>query len=97
MPATLEAVRPVTMAEIREALAGPQGTGHFHHITFMVACAYSVLGDVDRAHELMERTAREGFPCFTLFEVEPSLERWRASAKGREFLANLRNEWEAAP
>jgi DNA-binding PadR family transcriptional regulator len=32
-----------------------------------------------------------------LFEVEPSLERWRATPKGREFLANLRREWEATP
>jgi hypothetical protein len=60
----------------------------------MVACAYSVMGEIERAQELMERTAREGFPCFTLFEVEPSLERWRTTPKGREFLASLRKEWE---
>jgi len=63
----------------------------------MIACAYSVLGDVAHAQEWMERTVADGFPCFTLFEVEPSLEHWRATPKGREFLVNLRREWEATP
>jgi protein-disulfide isomerase-like protein with CxxC motif len=89
--------RRVAESEIRAALAEPQGLGQFHHVTFMIACAYSVLGDVDRAQEWMERTVSEGFPCFTLFEVEPSLERWRATPKGHEFLATLRREWEATP
>jgi tetratricopeptide (TPR) repeat protein len=84
-------------SEIRAALAGPQGFGHFHHIMFMVACAYSVLGDVAHAQEWMEKAAAGGFPCFTLFEVEPSLERWRATPKGHEFLVNLRREWETTP
>jgi tetratricopeptide (TPR) repeat protein len=83
--------------EIRAALAEPQGYGQFHHITFMIACAYSVLGDVDRAQEWMEKTSAEGFPCFTLFEVEPSLERWRGTSQGHEFVVNLRREWEATP
>jgi TolB-like protein len=89
--------RTLAESEIRAALAEPKGFGHFHHVTFMAACAYAVLGEVDRAQELMERTAREGFPSFTLFEVEPSLERWRATPKAREFLAGLRKEWEATP
>jgi len=89
--------RRAAESEIRAALAEPQGFGHFHHITFMVACAYSVLGDTAHAQEWMEKTAADGFPCFTLFEVEPSLERWRATPKGHEFLAGLRREWEATP
>jgi len=84
-------------SEIRAALAEPQNFGHFHHITFMVACAYSVLGDVAEAEEWMEKTAADGFPCFTLFEVEPSLQRWRATPKGHELLVNMRREWEATP
>ena len=82
-------------SEIRAALAEPQGFGQFHHITFMIASAYSVLGDVDRAQEWMEKTAADGFPCFTLFEVEPSLERWRAAPQGHEFLVKLRREWDS--
>jgi TolB-like protein len=89
--------RRAAESEIRAALAGPHGFGHFHHITFMIACAYSVLGDVAHAQEWMEKTAADGFPCFTLFEVEPSLERWRATPQGREFLVRLRREWEATP
>jgi hypothetical protein len=89
--------RQAAESEIRAALAGSQGFGHFHHIMFMVACAYSVLGDVGHAQEWMEKAAADGFPCFTLFEVEPSLERWRATSKGHEFLVNLRREWEATP
>ena len=89
--------RRMAESEIRAALAEPQGFGQFHHVTFMVACAYSVLGDVDRAQEWMEKTSAAGFPCFTLFEVEPSLERWRATPDGHEFLVKLRREWEATP
>jgi TolB-like protein len=89
--------RRLAESEIHAALAEPQGFGHFHHITFMVACAYSVLGDVAHAEEWMEKTAADGFPCFTLFEVEPALERWRATPQGHDFLVNLRREWEATP
>jgi hypothetical protein len=87
--------RPAAESEIHAALAEPQGFGHFHHITFIVACAYSVLGDVAHAQQWMEKTAEDGFPCYTLFEVEPSLERWRATPAGHQFLVNLRREWEA--
>jgi TolB-like protein/Tfp pilus assembly protein PilF len=89
--------RRAAESEIRAALAEPQGLGQFHHVTFMVACAYSVLGDTAHAQEWMEKTVAEGFPCFTLFEVEPSLERWRGTPQGHEFLVNLRREWEATP
>jgi tetratricopeptide repeat protein len=89
--------RRAAESEIRAALAEPQGFGHFHHIMFMIACAYSVLGDMAHAQEWMEKTAADGFPCFTLFEVEPSLERWRATSQGHEFLVKLRREWEATP
>jgi hypothetical protein len=53
----------------------------------------------ERRDNTLQTTAlvAEGFPCFTLFEVEPSLERWRATPRGREFLVNSRREWEATP
>jgi tetratricopeptide (TPR) repeat protein len=89
--------RQAAESEIRAALAEPQGLGQFHHATFMIACTYSVLGDMARAQEWMERTVENGFQCFTLFEVEPSLELWRKTSKGHEFLVNLRREWEATP
>ena len=89
--------RRAAESENRAALAEPQGYGQFHHVTFKIACAYSVLGDVAHAQEWMKKTVEDGFPCFTLFEVEPSLERWRATSKGHEFLVNLRREWEATP
>jgi serine/threonine-protein kinase len=89
--------RRAAESEIRASLEGAHSLGQFHHIEFMIACAYSVLGDTPHAQEWMERTVDDGFPCFTLFEVEPSLERWRATPKGHEFLVNLRREWEATP
>lgn len=88
--------RRAAESEIRAALLKPQGFGQYHHITFMIACAYSVLGDMPHAQEWMEKTADDGFPCFTLFEVEPSLEGWRATPKGHELLVNLRRDWEGA-
>jgi TolB-like protein len=89
--------RPAVESEVRAALDGAHGLGQFHHIEFMIACAYSVLGDMPHAQEWMEKTVEDGFPCFTLFEVEPSLDRWRATPRGHDFLVKLRREWEATP
>ena len=37
------------------------------------------------------------FPCFTLYETDPLLDRLRGSPRFRSFLTALRKEWENIP
>ena len=45
----------------------------------------------------IEERFGEGFPCYTLFETDPLLERLRGSPRFRTFLTALRKEWEHIP
>ena len=58
---------------------------------------YSVLGRLDRAQEWIETAANEGFPCYTLFETDPFLERLRGSPRFGSLVAALRKEWAHLP
>ena len=84
-------------ADIATAIRIGRGFGHFHHTAYSIGQVYSVLGDLDRAQEWIENAANEGFPCYTLFETDPFLDRLRGSARFRTFLITLRKEWEHIP
>jgi TolB-like protein/tetratricopeptide (TPR) repeat protein/predicted Ser/Thr protein kinase len=84
-------------ADIAWAIRNGRGFGHFHHTAYSIGQVYSALGDLDRAEEWIENAAHEGFPCYTLFETDPFLERLRGSARFRTFLTALRKEWEHIP
>ena len=84
-------------ADIATAIRIGRGFGHFHHTAYSIGQVYSVLGDLDRAQEWIENAANEGFPCYTLFETDPFLDRLRGSARFRTFLTALRKEWERIP
>ncbi|MBK5292027.1 MAG: protein kinase [Acidobacteriia bacterium] len=47
--------------------------GHFHHASFMVACAYARLNEVENALHWLKYTAETGFPNVPLFESIPDL------------------------
>ena len=68
--------------------------GHFHHTAFTIGTVHAVLGDYVKAQEWLERTAAEGFPCYTLFELDPLLARLREQPRFQAFLAQLRREWQ---
>ena len=68
--------------------------GHFHHTAFTIGTVHAVLGDYVKAQEWLERTAAEGFPCYTLFESYPLLGRLHEQPRFQAFLAQLRREWE---
>ena len=44
---------------IRQAIATGTGASHFHHTSYLVACAYAVMNRRDLAIDWLERTARE--------------------------------------
>ena len=39
-----------------------KGFGHFHHTALTIGEVYSVLGDLDRAQEWVEKASNDGFP-----------------------------------
>jgi TolB-like protein/DNA-binding winged helix-turn-helix (wHTH) protein/tetratricopeptide (TPR) repeat protein len=84
-------------ADISTAIRVGKGFGHFHHTAYSLAAVYSVLGDLDKAQEWIENAANDGFPCYTLFEVDPNLQRLRATPRFQAFVANLRREYEHIP
>jgi len=84
-------------ADVATAIRIGRGFGHFHHTAYSLGQVYSVLGDFDRAQQWIETAADEGFPCYTLFETDPFLDRLRGSARFRTFLSALRKEWEHIP
>jgi TolB-like protein/Tfp pilus assembly protein PilF len=74
-----------------------KGYGHFHHTAYSIACAYSMLGDLDKALEWLDNAAKDGFPNYSLFETDLSLKRLRNTAQFKEFVRKLRQQWEHIP
>jgi TolB-like protein/DNA-binding winged helix-turn-helix (wHTH) protein len=84
-------------ADITTAIQVGKGYGHFHHTAYSIAAVYSVLGDLDKAQEWIENAANDGFPCYTLFEADPNLQRLRATPQFQILVAKLRREYEHIP
>src|SRR5262249_3285562 len=72
---------------IRVALTKEKGYLHFHHTTYVIASAYALMNQTDRALQYLQKTADDGFPCYPLFEKDPNLASLRKSSRFAEFLA----------
>jgi tetratricopeptide (TPR) repeat protein len=72
---------------------GAEGSSHFHHAAYNVACAYALMGRKKEALEWLRRTAEEGMPCFPLFEKDPFLDSLRGDSEFAAFLSGLEAEW----
>jgi serine/threonine protein kinase/Tfp pilus assembly protein PilF len=83
--------------DIAEAIRIGSSYGHFHHTEYSIGAVYSVLGDFDKAQEWIQKASLAGFPNYSLFEVDPNLERVRTLPRFRDFLAKMRQEWEHIP
>ncbi len=77
---------------IRRAIAAETRASHFHHTSYLIACALAVLGRNDDAIQWLERTASEGLPCLRLFLTDPNLARLRGDARFRRLAARLATE-----
>lgn len=84
-------------ADITTAIQVGKGYGHFHHTAYSIAAVYSVLGDLDKAQDWIEAAANDGFPCYTLFETDPNLQRLRSAPRFQAFIAKLHREYEHIP
>jgi tetratricopeptide (TPR) repeat protein len=69
--------------------------GHFHHAQYDMACVHGLLGDPERAVELLRESANDGFPCLPFFERDPLLEPVRPSAAFGALLSEMRPAYEA--
>jgi TolB-like protein/DNA-binding winged helix-turn-helix (wHTH) protein len=79
---------------IRAALTQEKGYQHFHHTTYVVASAYALMNQTDKALQYLQKTADDGFPCYPLFENDHNLTSLRQSPRFIEFLAKQKKQWE---
>ena len=84
--------------EARQAIAAAirtgAGTSHFHHAAEQIAAAYAQLGDSAAAVAWLQRTAREGMPCYPLFVNDRRLDPVRRYAPFVAFIADQKRQWE---
>ena len=79
---------------IRLVLSGDTTASHFHHAAYSLAQAYALLGDHDNALEFLRRTARDGMPCYPLFQNDPHLNSLRADPRFKQFMSDMRQQFE---
>jgi len=71
-----------------------KGYGHFHHTAFAIASTYALLNNRDLAVKWLTLSAEDGFPCYPLFERDPSLTNLREDAKFVALMKRLKEQWE---
>ena len=71
-----------------------EGNSHFHHAAYNIATAYALLGRKKDALFWLEKTAKDGMPCYPLFENDPYLESLRGDAEFVSFMNRMRAQWE---
>jgi len=82
------------LARAEELVPLIAGRGHVHHEEYFIASTYAVLGRPREALTWLERTAREGLPCYPYFEKDPHLDGLRGDPGFRMFMEKLRAEWD---
>jgi TolB-like protein/Tfp pilus assembly protein PilF len=80
--------------KINLAISRGKGFGHFHHTTYYIACAYSLMNKTDKAMKWLEATANDGFPCYPMFEHDANLNNLRADSRFVAFLEKQKQQWE---
>ena len=79
---------------IAAAVAGGEGSSHFHHAGYNIACAYALSGKRREALAWLRKTSDGGMPCYPLFEKDPFLNNLRGDPAFEAFMHGLRSEWE---
>jgi TolB-like protein/Tfp pilus assembly protein PilF len=79
---------------IQLALERGKGFGHFHHTAYNVASAYALTNQPELALPWLREAARDGYPCYPLFEKDASLNGLRGDPRFIEFMADLKRQWE---
>ena len=66
----------------------------YHHIIYDIACVYALAGKTDEAVKRLREIAATGFPCYTLFERDPYLNRVRQAPEFVQFMAEMKAQYE---
>src|SRR4029453_672362 len=90
----LSGARREAEEHIAAAEAGAsQGSSHFHHAGYNIACAYALLGRKTEALAWLRRTADEGMPCYPLFARDPFLDGVRGDPEVDALLRDTKARW----
>ncbi len=81
-------------SKIEVALRTGKGFGHFHHTAYHIAIAFALLHKVEQAIKWLDAAARDGFPCYPLFESDANLDHLRQDPGFIQFMAKLKLHWE---
>ena len=81
------------LASVELAIQTGKGFGHFHHAAYHVAIAFALMNKAEQAVEWLEFAAKDGFPCYPLFENDPNLVNIRQDARYISFMAKLNRQW----
>jgi TolB-like protein/DNA-binding winged helix-turn-helix (wHTH) protein len=85
--------REKALASVELAIQTGKGFGHFHHAAYHVAIAFALMNKAEEALEWLEFAAKDGFPCYPLFENDPNLVNIRQDARYINFMAKLSRQW----
>ena len=87
--------RGLALECIHSAQETPLSFGHAHHTQYQIACAYAVLGEIDKAIAWLEHSARSGNPCWPFFKADPHLQNLRVEPRFQRLVAELEREYTA--
>ncbi len=79
---------------IQVAIKKGEGFGHFHHTAYAVGSAYALMNNPQQALKWLQMAADDGFPCYPMYENDPTLNNLRKDPHFIEFLAQLKRQWE---
>ena len=79
---------------IQTAIEKGKDFGHFHHTAFTIGAAYARMNRPADAVKWLKFAAEDGFPCYPLFEHDPSLASLRQDPQFMAFMTQLRKQWE---
>jgi eukaryotic-like serine/threonine-protein kinase len=75
----------------------PHSFGHTHHTYYQLAGIHAVLGDTAQGMQWLERSVESGFPCWTFFQLDPSLSNLRPLAEFQSLTNGLEGEFSSLP
>jgi tetratricopeptide (TPR) repeat protein/tRNA A-37 threonylcarbamoyl transferase component Bud32 len=81
-------------ATIQHAIEIGRGYAHFHHTSYNIASAYSLMNKPEQAMKWLQVTADEGFPNYPLFEGDAQLDNLRKDPRFIAFMAQQKRQWE---
>jgi tetratricopeptide (TPR) repeat protein len=81
-------------ATIQHAIEIGRGYAHFHHTSYNIASAYSLMNEPEQAMKWLQVTADEGFPNYPLFASDAQLDNLKKDPRFTAFMTQQKQQWE---